>query len=84
MDKSFEDYGKQVQLTHSISNDNMDFYVKKIEEFSGQKIDWCRCAGRIGVLTIGDVKLVEMALTVLKPLHDFFQNMYVFKNNLGR
>ena len=55
-DKDIYDNGTQVFLTHTISGKDIEKWVQKIAEESGEKVDWHYFGGRAVVLALGDLK----------------------------
>lgn len=62
--------GVHVFLTHSISSNRIERWVKEVAHVSGQPVDWHFIGGRANVLTLGDVAAVKKAIEELMPLHD--------------
>lgn len=62
--------GTQVFLTHTIAAKDLDPWVQKIAEDSGQPVDWHYAGGRAIILALGDLEKVKTSLKKLRPEHD--------------
>jgi hypothetical protein len=65
--------GTCVFVTHSISPNRMERWVKEVATLSGQRVDWHYCGGRACVLALGDLEKVALAMAELMPLHNELQ-----------
>ena len=59
-------------VTHSIRSQQIEEFVVKIREDSGEPVDWHFMAGRAVVLTTGDVDTVREAVKANRDMHDQF------------
>lgn len=66
--------GISVFVTHSISSNRMERWVKEVAKASGQLVDWHFVGGRANVRAIGDLDAVRSAIERLMPLHDQLRN----------
>lgn len=62
--------GISVFVTHSISSNRMERWVKEVAKESGQLVDWHFVGGRANIRAIGDLGAVKRAIEKLMPLHD--------------
>jgi hypothetical protein len=62
--------GKSVFMTHTISPNDMECWVKKVAQLSGQRVDWHFIGGMANVLALGDIDKVKAAIQQLMPEHD--------------
>lgn len=62
--------GQQVFVTHSIPSEQIEAWVKRVAEKSGQPVDWGYCCGRAVVWALGDLDKVADAIRDLMPEHD--------------
>lgn len=62
--------GIEVFFTHTIDAEDVERWVQKIAEESGQKVDWHYYAGRAIVLAIGDTEKVKAAICNNRQMHD--------------
>lgn len=65
--------GISVFVTHSISSNRMERWVKEVAKASGQIVDWHFVGGRANVRAIGDLNAVKAAIEELMPMHDDLQ-----------
>ena len=62
--------GEVVFVTHTISSNAIEGWVKKIAQYSGQEVDWHFVGGRAIVKALGDIPKVHKAIEELMPEHD--------------
>lgn len=62
--------GECVFITHTIPSNELEKWVKKIAEKSGQPVDWHYCGGRARILALGDISKVSCSMKELMPEHD--------------
>ena len=62
--------GTQVFVTHTIPFEQMNAWVEKVAERSGQPVDWHSACGYNRVLALGDLDAVHRAIEELMPEHD--------------
>jgi hypothetical protein len=62
--------GEHVFLTHSLSSEVIEGWVKAIAKDCGQKVDWHWAGGRASILTLGDPKKTRASIKKLRETHD--------------
>jgi hypothetical protein len=65
--------GEVIYVTHSISSNRMERWVKKVAEQSGQRVDWHFFGGRAVAKAIGNIQMVTAAIEAFRPEHDQLQ-----------
>jgi hypothetical protein len=65
--------GTLVMMTHTIGSEQMERWVKKVAERSGQPVDWHFAGGRACILALGDLEKVRSAIQDLLPEHNDIQ-----------
>lgn len=63
-------HGTVVMVTHTIPNNAMEGWVKKVATESGQPVDWHFFGGRACIKALGDLAKVREAIRKLLPEHD--------------
>ena len=58
-------------VTHSISSDSIEAWVKQVAKKSGQPVDWHFAGGRARILALGDLDKVKQAICDLIDNHDY-------------
>lgn len=76
--------GTLVMMTHTIGSQEMEKWVKKVAELSGQQVDWHWAGGRACVLALGDLTRVRAAIKEMMPEHDRLQTEAAMKYRLGK
>ena len=71
--KSWRD-AEDVFITHTISNSDMEIWIKEVRKMSGQEVDFYNSCGRTGIYTLGDSNKVKIALRETRKIHD---NAYI-------
>jgi hypothetical protein len=61
-------HGEVMLVTHSISSNRMEQWVKKVAKISGQPVDWHFVGGRAVIKALGDITKVRSAMDDLFPL----------------
>lgn len=61
--------GKVVFVTHTISPNAIEGWVKQVALLSGQKVDWHFVGGRAFVRALGDIEKVMTVIEQLMPEH---------------
>jgi len=62
--------GIAVMVTHTISSNDVEAWVRKVAEYSGQKVDWHYMGGRAVIRAVGDIDAVDAVIQELLPEHD--------------
>ena len=65
---------EDVFITHTISNVDMEIWMKEVRKMSGQEVDFYNSCGRTGIHTLGDSVKVKVALRETRKIHD---NAYI-------
>lgn len=65
---------EDVFITHTISNVDMEVWMKEVRKMSGQEVDFYNSCGRTGIHTLGDPHKVKIALRETRKIHD---NAYI-------
>ena len=71
-DKDIYENGTEVFFTHTIYADDLETWINKVAEESGQKVDWHYYAGRAIILAMGDICKVKVAICNNRKMHDEF------------
>jgi hypothetical protein len=61
-DQEIYDRGEPVCMTHSISSNRMEAFVRSVAVSTGQRVDWHFMGGRAVVLVIGDADKVRASI----------------------
>ena len=61
---------EDVFITHTISNIDMEVWMKEVRKMSGQEVDFYNSCGRTGIHTLGDPQKVKIALRETRKIHD--------------
>lgn len=69
-DREVYENGVAVMVTDTINSNDLEFWVKKVAEYSGQRIDWHYMGGRAVIRAIGDIAAVDAAIQELIFEHD--------------
>lgn len=78
-DTDIYENGECVFITHTIRSPQIEEFVVKVREESGEPVDWHFAGGRARVLTTGDVSKVRDTLLANRELHD-----QLFKSRINR
>lgn len=65
---------KDVFITHTISNVDMEIWMKEVRKMSEQEVDFYNSCGATGIHTLGDSVKVKVALRETRKIHD---NAYI-------
>ena len=69
-DPEVYEHGTTIFLTHTLRSADVEAWVRKAAELSGQRIDWRWACGRAEVLVLGDAVKAQRALCDLREMHD--------------
>jgi hypothetical protein len=61
---------EDVFITDTISNADMEIWMKEVRKMSEQEVDFYNSMGRTGIHTLGDVSRVKLALRETRKIHD--------------
>jgi hypothetical protein len=61
---------EDVFITNTISNVDMEIWMKEVRKMSGQEIDFYNSMGRTSIHTLGDATKVKIALRKTRKVHD--------------
>lgn len=75
--------GTLVMMTHTIGSQEMEGWVKKVAELSGQPVDWHFAGGRACILALGDLSKVRAAIKELISEHDDLQRQAAAEYRTG-
>jgi hypothetical protein len=68
--KNVFQYGTPVMVTHTIEPRELDIWVKKVAQESGQQVDWHYFSARAIIRAIGNIQIVDSVIQRLLPEHD--------------
>jgi len=79
-DPKIYEEGEVVFVTHTLFATDVEAWVKKLAEASGQPVDWHYVAGRVVIKALGDLSKVKQAIQALMPEHDaaFEKNLRLY------
>jgi hypothetical protein len=76
--------GVEVFVTHTIRAADIEIWVQKIAQDSGQKVDWHYSSGRAQILALGDIAKVREAIISNRPTHDALMRQEIQSLKLGQ
>jgi len=82
-DKNIFQNGIVVMVTHTIPALDLEIWVRKIAEESGQQVDWHYVGGRAVIKAIGNIDHIQEVIEKLLPEHDLLYKKAFQRYNLN-
>jgi hypothetical protein len=84
IDPLVHNFGKTIFVTHTLSTEELNKWVKMIAQDSKLRVDWSFVGGRAVIQSLGDCKKAIKSLQKFRQVHDNYFSEHLKKSNMYR